>query len=165
MGRRVERGSMTLNVLRAMLAPGAARVHMEVLLEAADSLLTYRARYLSQLQIAPVVDLLLTDESNPRSVVFQATEIARHVSQLPRLDDVVRNRAERRAIALQSSLMTLDVVRACSGNGDELRAALDACIELFFQFSDDVEHTWFSHTSPSHALAIPAWVDEELEAR
>jgi len=164
MGRRVERGSMTLSVLRAMLAPGAARIHMEVLLEAADSLLTYRARYLSQLQVAPVVDLLLTDDSNPRSVVFQATELVRHVSQLPRQDEV-RNAAERRAIALQSSLLTLDVARACSGKGDELRQALEACNDLFWQFSDDVEHTWFSHTSPSHALAVPAWVDEELEAR
>jgi uncharacterized alpha-E superfamily protein len=164
MGRRVERGSMTLTVLRAMLAPGAARIHMEVLLEVADSLLTYRARYLSQLQVAPVVDLLLTDDSNPRSVVFQASELVRHVSQLPRQDEV-RNRAERRAIALQSSLLTLDVVRACSGKGDELRRALEAGNELFWQFSDDVEHTWFSHTSPSHALAVPAWVDEELEAR
>jgi uncharacterized circularly permuted ATP-grasp superfamily protein/uncharacterized alpha-E superfamily protein len=165
MGRRVERGTMTLAVLRAMMAKGAARVHMEVLLEVADSLLTYRARYLSQLQVAPVVDLLLTDDSNPRSVVFQATELVRHVSQLPRLDDVIRNHAERRAIALQSNLMTLDVVRACSGPGDALRGALEAASDLFFQFSDDVEHTWFSHTSPSHTLAIPAWVDEELEAR
>jgi hypothetical protein len=61
--------------------------------------------------------------------------------------------------------MTLDVVRACSGKGDELRAALDAASELFWQLSDDVDHTWFSHTSASHALAVPAWVDEELEAR
>ncbi len=165
MGRRVERGGMMIAVLKAMMAPGAARVHMEVLLEIADSLLTYRARYLSQLQVAPVVDLLLTDDSNPRSVVFQATELLRHVSQLPRSGDAVRNRAERRAIALQSSLQSLDVVRACSGNGDELRAALEATGELFWQFSDDVEHTWFSHTSPAHTLAIPAWVDEELEVR
>jgi hypothetical protein len=87
------------------------------------------------------------------------------VSRLPRHGDAVRNNAERRAIALQSSLQALDVVRACSGAGDELRAALDATGELFWQFSDDVEHTWFSHTSPAHTLAIPAWVDEELEVR
>ena len=165
MGRRVERGTMSLTLLRSMMAPGAARVHMEVLLEVGDSLLTYRARYLSQLQVAPVVDLLLTDDSNPRSVLFQATELVRHVSQLPRPEDVVRNSAERRAIALQSCLMTLDVMRVCSGNGDELRGALEAASELFWQFSDDVEQVWFSHTSPSHALAIPGWVDEELEAR
>jgi uncharacterized circularly permuted ATP-grasp superfamily protein/uncharacterized alpha-E superfamily protein len=165
MGRRVERGTMSLTVLRSMLAPGVARVHMEVLLEVGDSLLTYRARYLSQLQIAPVVDLLLTDDSNPRSVLFQATELVRHVSLLPRPEDVVRNSAERRAIALQSSLMTLDVMRICSGKGDELRSALETASELFWQFSDDVEQVWFSHTSPSHALAAPSWVDEELEAR
>ena len=165
MGRRVERGTMSLTVLRTMMAPGAARVHMEVLLEVGDSLLTYRARYLSQLQIAPVVDLLLTDDSNPRSVLFQASELVRHVSQLPRPEDVVRNSAERRAIALSSSLMTLDVMRICSGSGEELRSALEAASELFWQFSDDVEQVWFSHTSPSHALAAPSWVDEELEAR
>jgi uncharacterized circularly permuted ATP-grasp superfamily protein/uncharacterized alpha-E superfamily protein len=165
MGRRVERGTMSLTVLRTMMAPGAARVHMEVLLEVGDSLLTYRARYLSQLQVAPVVDLLLTDDSNPRSVLFQATELVRHVSQLPRPDDAVRNSAERRAIALSSSLMTLDVMKVAAGSGETLRAALDTASELFWQFSDDVEQVWFSHTSPSHALAIPGWVDEELEAR
>src|SRR5690606_19422579 len=139
MGRRVERGTMSLTVLRAMMAPGAARVHMEVLLEVGDSLLTYRARYLSQLQLAPVVDMLLTDDSNPRSVLFQASELVRHVSLLPRPEDFVRNTAERRAIALQSSLMTLDVMKICAGSGDELRAALELANELFWQFSDDVE--------------------------
>lgn len=165
MGRRVERGTMTLTVLRTMMAPGAARVHMEVLLEVGDSLLTYRARYLSQLQVAPVVDLLLTDDSNPRSVLFQAQELMRHVSQLPKPDDVVRNGAERRAIALSSSLLTLDVMRVASGTGEELRAALEVASELFWGFSDDVEQLWFSHTSPSHSLAVTGWVDEELEAR
>ena len=81
------------------------------------------------------------------------------------LEEDVRNSAERRAIALQSSLMTLDVMRVCSGPGEELRSALEAASELFWQFSDDVEQVWFSHTSPSHALAVPGWVDEELEAR
>jgi uncharacterized alpha-E superfamily protein len=165
MGRRVERGTMTLTVLRTMMAPGAARVHMEVLLEVGDSLLTYRARYLSQLQVAPVVDMLLTDDSNPRSVLFQAQELMRHVSQLPKPDDVVRNGAERRAIALSSSLLTLDVMRVASGTGEELRAALEVASELFWGFSDDVEQLWFSHTSPSHSLAVTGWVDEELEAR
>ncbi len=71
MGRRVERGALSLVQLQALLPAGASRVHMEALLEVADSLLTYRARYLSTLQVAPVVDLLLTDTSNPRSVAFQ----------------------------------------------------------------------------------------------
>ena len=139
---------------------------MEVLLEVADSLLTYRARYLSQLQVAPVVDLLLTDDSNPRSVVFQATELVRHVSQLPRLGR--RDPQPRRAARDRAAEQPADAGRRARLQRDRATSCArrsEATAELFWQFSDDVEHTWFSHTSPSHTLAIPAWVDEELEVR
>lgn len=164
MGRRVERGTMMLTVVRAMLAPGAARVHMELLLESADSLLTYRSRYLSRLQVAPVVDLLVTDDTNPRSVVFQASELANHVEALPRLEDRPRSRAQRRIIALQSSLLSLDVAQACSASGAGLRSALETASGLFWEFSDDVEQAFFSHTVPLRALASAAWINEDLEA-
>jgi uncharacterized alpha-E superfamily protein len=163
MGRRVERGTTTLTVCKTMLSAGAGRIHMELLLEMADSLLTYRSRYLSRLQVAPVVDLLVTDDTNPRSVVFQASELVRHVAVLPRLDDAPRSRAKRRVIELESSLLTLDVAQACAGTGELLRDAMDAATDLFWQFSDDVEHTWFSHTSPSYVLSSAVWLDEDLE--
>src|SRR5690606_29045233 len=64
MGKRVERGVFTLVLLQTMLQTEASRTRMEALLEVCDSLLTYRTRYLSRLQPAPVVDLLLTDDTN-----------------------------------------------------------------------------------------------------
>jgi uncharacterized alpha-E superfamily protein len=138
---------------------------MEALLEIADSLLTYRARYLSSLQIAPVVDLLITDETNPKSLAFQVQALRDHVLHLPRLDDVVRSRAERRVIALESTLMTVDVPQVCAGDGSGLRQLLEDATDLLWQFSDDVTHTWFSHAPASHALFPPSWIDEQLEAR
>ena len=57
---------------------------LEALLEIADSSMTYRYRYLTTLQLAPVLDLLLTDETNPRSVAFQLVALAEHVENLPR---------------------------------------------------------------------------------
>lgn len=164
MGRRVERGNLTLILARHMLPPGAVRLHMEALLEIADSLLTYRARYLSTLQVAPVVDLLLTDETNPRSLAFQVRALRDHVLHLPRLDDVVRSRAERRIIALESTLLTVDVPQVCAGDGSDLRQLLEDASDLLWQFSDDVTQTWFSHARQSMALSPPSWVDEELEA-
>jgi uncharacterized circularly permuted ATP-grasp superfamily protein/uncharacterized alpha-E superfamily protein len=163
MGRRVERGSTTLSLVQSMLPPGASRVHMEALLEVADSLLTYRARYLSSLQVAPVVDLLLTDDTNPRSLLFQINTLMRHVRELPRLGGAVRSRAERRAIELQSNLLTADVQLACSGDGEGLRQLVEDSSTLLWQFSDDVTHTWFSHVATSHAVAPPRWINEELE--
>ncbi len=165
MGRRVERGNQILTVLSAMLPARAGRSHMEGLLEVADSLLTYRARYLSSLQIGPVVDLVLTDETNPRSLVFQVNALRDHIEQLPRLDDAVRTRAERRIIELQSSLMTLDVLAACAGQGRGLRQLVEDSSTLLWQFSDDVTHTWFSHATRPHPLASPGWINEELEVR
>lgn len=165
MGRRVERGNQILTVLSAMLPAGAGRSHMEGLLEVADSLLTYRARYLSSLQIGPVVDLVLTDETNPRSLVFQVNALRDHVEQLPRLDDAVRSRAERRIIELQSSLTTVDVLAACAGQGVGLRQLVEDASTLLWQFSDDVTHTWFSHATRPHTLASPGWINEELEVQ
>ncbi len=121
MGRRVERGALSLVQLQALLPAGASRVHMEALLEVADSLLTYRARYLSTLQVAPVVDLLLTDTSNPRSVAFQVEALMDHFKRLQVHSDVTRSRAERRLISLQSTLLTADIEQACAGDGSGLR--------------------------------------------
>jgi uncharacterized circularly permuted ATP-grasp superfamily protein/uncharacterized alpha-E superfamily protein len=165
MGRRVERGALALTLLQALLPPGASRVHMEALLEIADSLLTYRARYLSSLQVAPVVDLLLTDDTNPRSLSFQVAALMDHLKRLPGRSEVVRTRAERRLIALHSTLLTADIEQVCAGDGSGLRALLEASTEMMWQFSDDVGHTWFAHMSPSRALSPPAWVNEDLEAK
>lgn len=163
MGRRVERGSLTLTLLRTLLPEGASRVHMEALLEVADSLLTYRARYLSALQAAPVVDLLLTDDTNPRSVAFQVHVLAEHLDKLPRPGGAARSRAERRLIALGAQLLTADVEEATSGDGSGLRQLVEDATTLLWQFSDDLSNNWFSHAAPPRPVAPPEWVDEDLE--
>lgn len=165
MGRRVERGALSLVQLQALLPAGASRVHMEALLEVADSLLTYRARYLSTLQVAPVVDLLLTDTSNPRSVAFQVEALMEHFKRLQVHGDVTRSRAERRLIALQSTLLTADIEQACAGDGSGLRQLLGDAATLFWQFSDEVGHTFFSHLASSRAVSPPVWINEDLEAK
>jgi uncharacterized circularly permuted ATP-grasp superfamily protein/uncharacterized alpha-E superfamily protein len=164
LGRRVERGVYLLALLQAFLAPGATRLHMEALLEVADSLLTYRARYLSSLQAAPVVDLLLTDSTNPRSVAFQVELAKDHLARLPGHEGVVRGRAERRVITLESTLLTADVEQACAGDGAGLRQLLEETLVLFWQLSDDISASFFSHLSKERAISPPHWVNEDLEA-
>jgi uncharacterized circularly permuted ATP-grasp superfamily protein/uncharacterized alpha-E superfamily protein len=164
LGRRVERGAYMLFLLQSFLTPGSSHLHMEALLEVADSLLTYRARYLSSLQAAPVVDLLLTDSTNPRSVAFQVELVKDHLHRLPGHDGVVRGRAERRVISLESSLLTADIEQACAGDGAGLRQLLEESLVLFWQLSDDISATWFSHLSKERAVSPPHWVNEDLEA-
>jgi uncharacterized alpha-E superfamily protein len=164
MGKRVERGICTLVLLQTMLQTKATRTRMEALLDVCDSLLTYRTRYLSSLQAAPVVDLLLTDDTNPRSLLYQVNALVHHVRNLPRTNPAQRSRAEQRLITLQSSLLTADVGRACAGDGSGLWELAETGINLLWQFSDDLASSYFSHAEVSHAVAPPAWIDENLEA-
>ncbi len=56
---------------------------LEALLEIADSSMTYRRRYMSRLQTAPVLDLLLADEDNPRSLAYQLAALPTSIDACP----------------------------------------------------------------------------------
>jgi uncharacterized alpha-E superfamily protein len=46
--------------------------------------MTYRRRYFAQPQLSPVLDLLVADPTNARSLGFQLMVLTDHVKQLPR---------------------------------------------------------------------------------
>ena len=80
-GRRLERLSTLCNVLQVATHEG--RTHgLDWLLEYADSTVTYRSRYLVAPEWLPVLDLLLRDEVNPRSVAFQVKGLAEYIAKL-----------------------------------------------------------------------------------
>jgi uncharacterized circularly permuted ATP-grasp superfamily protein/uncharacterized alpha-E superfamily protein len=87
LGRRIERGSQLAWIVRqtAISADPLEISRMRVALEIADSAMTYRSRYLNMFQIAPLIDLLLLDDSNPRGVAFQLAAIERNLEELPRI--------------------------------------------------------------------------------
>lgn len=85
-GRRLEFALQSAILINNTLAKPEAVTGplLEAVLETADSLMTYRSRYFANLQLPGVLDLLLTDESNPRSIAFQLKKISDHVAGLPR---------------------------------------------------------------------------------
>lgn len=83
LGRRIERAILTGRLVRAFARPGAPDGCLDVLLELADSQITYRQRYVMVAARAPVIDLVMLDPNNPRSVAFQLDRIETHLSALP----------------------------------------------------------------------------------
>ena len=61
--------------------------------------MTYRSRYLDNMQPNAVLDLFITDETNPRSLAFQAIAIADHVDALPQ-DSSSPLRTEEKRLAM-----------------------------------------------------------------
>lgn len=70
LGRRLERLQFQSLVLQRALAMDADG-NLDWLLELSDSILTYRTRYRARPEWLPVLDLLLLDLTNPRSILFQ----------------------------------------------------------------------------------------------
>jgi len=106
-GRRIERALGVLNLLeRAAAAPDRDESATEPLLETCDSAMTYRRRHLSRPRWDPVVDLLLADVSNPRSVAYQIHVIARESSSFPGIPEFglfprIRKRIKKLAATFQ----------------------------------------------------------------
>jgi uncharacterized circularly permuted ATP-grasp superfamily protein/uncharacterized alpha-E superfamily protein len=96
MGRRLERALQMAELLRAGVAevPPETEPHLLILLQVADSSITYRTRYLSVLRTDLVLQLLLADEANPRSVAFQLDALVHQVDSLVERDDPEHRRLE-----------------------------------------------------------------------
>ncbi len=84
-GRRLERCWQTADLLLAALVHGPFDIEpaATALLSIADSSITYRARYFTEFRTEYVLEALLADESNPRSIGFQLASLVEHMSGLP----------------------------------------------------------------------------------
>lgn len=87
MGRRIERAVLVCRLLRSFAGDAASADDLTVLLDLCDSQISYRARYMTGLSLAPVRDLIALDPYNPRSLAYQVRAIGKHLGVLPVLRD------------------------------------------------------------------------------
>lgn len=85
MGLRIERAIYLSTLMAATLrSPEAENPSiLEAVLEVADSSITFRSRYNLLPYVAAVFDLVLLDDKNPRSVLFQINQLMQHFEHLP----------------------------------------------------------------------------------
>jgi uncharacterized alpha-E superfamily protein len=86
LGRRLERALAVLGAVEASLAihtpPLAAQPLADAVLGANESLVAYRRRYRSEVDFNAVLDLLLRDDANPRSLAYQLDRLREHAAGL-----------------------------------------------------------------------------------
>lgn len=151
-GRRVERALSLLQLTRLGLTEASDDEvpQMQAVLEIADSSMTYRSRYLSVLQAAAIVDLLLLDETNPRSVAFQVSALHEHVEKLPRSRvSVTRTQEQRIPLSVLTRLRLVDAHQLCSksilGERMQLIAATHEWRQQMLTFSTVLSQAYFNH--------------------
>ncbi|HMB72769.1 MAG TPA: alpha-E domain-containing protein, partial [Gammaproteobacteria bacterium] len=133
---------------------------LDLLLELADSTMTYLGRYHAEAQLARVLDLLLVDETNPRSVAFQIASIEGHLAQLQRASgDGLLGPDMRITTELLSRVRLADVVELSdSVSRFGTRIQLDRlCRDTekgVDTLSDYVTRQYFSHSAPRRVLSV-----------
>jgi uncharacterized alpha-E superfamily protein len=82
---------------------------LEAVLEVADSTITYRGRYNLLPNIATVYDLVLLDDTNPRSLLFQLNQLVKHFERLPgERENALLSPGQRVLLECLTSLRLLD---------------------------------------------------------
>jgi uncharacterized alpha-E superfamily protein len=150
-GRRLERLATLCTVLQVAIDEG--RTHgLDWLLEYADSTVTYRSRYLVAPEWLPVLDLLLRDEDNPRSVAFQVKGLAEFVAKLEHSHGRFASDVLAAAQAALRGLTPADL----HPESEALARVLAQLQRAAHAVSDELTLKFFSHAASRSVLSLVA---------
>jgi uncharacterized alpha-E superfamily protein len=132
---------------------------MELVLMCHESLVTYRYLYRSTLQLPGVLNLLLVNEDNPKSVAFLIAKIDEHLTHLPdNSNEGGLSPAHKKLLEALTMIRLCDVNRmAGSGNANdfskkELNGFLHHLITVLSQASTLIFETYFSPTQSQYSF-------------
>jgi uncharacterized circularly permuted ATP-grasp superfamily protein/uncharacterized alpha-E superfamily protein len=171
-GRRLERGIQLLSLLRACVVQerdtASDSIVLESVLTAAESIITYRFRYRSQAQLETVLDLLLLDGGNPRSLVYQFDRLTDDLSVLPTPAEGRLREEQRLVLQAFTELQLADpAALAAATTEDGARADLDAflgrVLDRLREAGAVVNRTHFAHVAPTFLLVGPAGAEPSIE--
>jgi uncharacterized circularly permuted ATP-grasp superfamily protein/uncharacterized alpha-E superfamily protein len=161
-GRRLERSTVFCNVLRMSLVsrhPAAVdHLLLEAVLSTTENIITYRRRFRSRLHLQTVLDQLLLDDANPRSVIYQINRLQKHIAILPRERGTHRLSTEERLVLEAATLLRLcDPNRLTEAPPEApIYPHLDRFLlqlnELLARTSDALNLVYFSHIPVSRQM-------------
>ena len=155
MGRRVERAinqAATIRIALPLICENAP-TRLQALLEVSDSLMTYRSRYRSTFQLAPVLDLLLADEGNPKSLAFQLAQLVEHIAQMPQQNERKFSRSEERiALKMLTTVRLLDLTEVLC----KKETPADESLTIFLESMESLLKEFSQQVSAHYLSRVPA---------
>ncbi len=160
MGRRIDRCLSTIDLLRHSIGHEIGQKQMRAILEAlldvVDCQSAYRKRYLAEVRLSTVIDLLVIDETNPRSIGFQLAALSDHIDALPRIADIPKlTKSQRLARSAVHEVRIADLDELCSSDSEGLEkmdAFLEELSKLITTLSSDVTRRYLVHSGPPRQI-------------
>lgn len=170
MGRRLERALQTVTLVRSLLVTAIDNVEHNLLLEpillSLEALITYRRRYHAQLNVANGLEIILLDQSNPRSLLYQIEHMR---NQIDNLQDNQQNhgplsRESRYALEASATLKLCELsnlakVTPKNRNLSELDQLMARMQHLLGETAAAIAERYFDHTEGPQPLVRTHWED------
>ncbi len=161
-GRRIERALLLIVLCRSSLVAvqddWIEALLLESVLAASESLITYRSRYRSALHFPTVLELVLLDEENPRSLLYQLKRLEEQIRALPREKLGYRLSEEEQLIleALTQLQLSNTIDLAERSEHTTQRRGLEKLLvrlaQILIDISDVLTQTYFSHVQRPQQL-------------
>lgn len=159
-GRRIERALQIARLLQSCLSvahpAGVEALVEESTLIAAESIITHRRRYPAQSGVDTVLELLLVDRDNPRSLAFQLDRLSVDLRRLvvtPSGDDAI----DEQLLRISARLLAVDCAALAevdaNGHRLELHDLLGTVISELHALAVGVEQTHFAHLGTLQQLS------------
>jgi len=147
-GRHIERLSFLASALGWAFETGAVQVEggFEAVVALFDSTITFHAQYQQRHDIPALVDLLVLDRENPRSLGWVAQTLRGRLAKIAgsaagELPDIARTVPDPHEWSLEALC-----ARDAAGRYGHLEQLLQDCTDAAYKLSDDLGARYFSHS-------------------
>lgn len=161
-GRKIEQSLLLIRMLRAVLVnfntEEVAYNLQEAVLKSNEALANYRYKYRVPIQLPLVLELLLLDAHNPRSLIYQLDRIKTHFSNLPKTSNADFLSEHERLILEAHTLVKLATKEhLCELNEQHfeytnLSDFLGKVYNLLSVIPDAISKTYFKHAQAQKQL-------------
>lgn len=169
-GKRIERASQTSALLSTVFSQYQDNNYaLEDLLSVLCSVMTYRSRYRTLIESFLVLHLLVSDETNPRSLGFQLKNLEEEIQLLPgrRKPDYQEPalRTATEGLARTRLIDPVSLVQQDSQSQQKLNLFLSAIKKVPDDIANAISAQYFTHTEPPTVLFSGFDIGEPLTGK
>ena len=155
LGRRLQATRTTCQFILSLASVGGlkSKVVLKSVLEVLDSRMTYRFRYLDNVQRNAVLDLAITDITNPHSIGYQLEALQQHAAELPSSQTEPLLSEEQRQLAdALHALRRLTPEALAADEPKEVRKALERIYTVSTELTETLTRNYLIHSGPPRQI-------------
>jgi uncharacterized alpha-E superfamily protein len=167
MGRRLERALQIVNTLRSLLVTNFDEIEQETLIESSllcgEALIPYRRRYQNGIRIDQSLEMIMLNSKNPRSLIYQLTQLEHHFAELPDHRDEFST--EHKLLLEATTALKLSDIKTLAKSANGIRSELDQLLSrlqyLIGTAAKAIGQRYFDHTEgPQLLVKNSEWQDQ-----